>query len=509
MADVPQNSGSHIRSTVYPARSATGIAGLDDILRGGLTSDRLHLLEGVPGSGKTTLAMQWLLEGVKAGERVLYVTLSETEDELRMAAASHGWSIDGVNIHDIASVQEPLGADDQYTVFHPAEVELNATTQTILSEVDRIKPSRVVFDSLSEVRLLSGSTLRYRRQILALKRYFVGRRCSVLLLDDLTGSDRDLQVQSIAHSVIVLDQTNPDYGKERRRLRVVKCRANAFRGGYHDYVIRHGGLEVFPRLVASEHRRQIVGEKLAGGIKELDDLLGGGIEQGTSTLIIGPPGTGKSSLAAQFATAAAREGRKAAMFIFDESVQTLLTRATGLGLNLREHYEAGRASIQPIDPAELSPGEFTHAIRKAVEEDGASVVVIDSLNGYMNAMPDERFLTVQLHELLSYLSQMDVATLIVAAHQGFIGTQMAAAVDATYLADAAILLRFFEAGGEVRQAISIIKKRGGAHERTIREFRLETGGIRIGEPLREFRGVLTGVPEFAGKDGNLLEQKPR
>jgi len=356
----------------------------------------------------------------------------------------------------------------------------------------------VAFDSLSELRLLAANPLRYRRQILALKQFFVGRNCTVLLLDDLTSTDRDLQVQSIAHGVVRLEQVNPEYGAERRRLLVIKYRGVRFRGGYHDYIIQRGGLEVFPRLIASEHRSAHIMEKLSSSIAELDTLLGGGIERGTSTLIVGAPGSGKSSLAAQFVVSAADRGLKSALFIFDESTNTLLTRSAGLGIDLRKHLDEGRVTIQQVDPAELSPGEFAHAIRRAVEQQQASVVVIDSLNGYLNAMPDERFLTIQLHELLTYLGQAGVATILIGAHQGFIGGPMVAPVEASYLADTVILLRYFEAKGEVRLAISVVKKRGGAHERTIREFRMEDGRISVGPPLRDFRGVLTGVPIVEG-----------
>jgi circadian clock protein KaiC len=391
-------------------------------------------------------------------------------------------------------------------MFHPSEIELSETTKTILADVERTKPVRAVFDSLSELRLLAGNPLRYRRQILALKQFFNGRSCTVLLLDDMTGASHDLQVQSIAHGALRLEQLYPEYGSERRRLIVLKYRGVRFRGGYHDYTIQRGGIEVFPRLIAGEHRGNPSTEKLASGIAELDKLLGGGIECGTSTLIVGAAGTGKSSLAAQFVSAAAARGENAALFIFDESVNTLVTRAIGLGIDLRKPIEEGRVTIQQVDPAELSPGEFAHAIRRSVERQRAAVVVIDSLNGYLNAMPEERFLIIQLHELLTYLGQAGVATILIGAHQGLIGSQMITPVDASYLADAVILMRYFETKGEVRQAISVVKKRGGAHERTIREFRLETGRISVGQPLSDFRGVLTGVPIFEG-DNDASEEK--
>ncbi len=473
---------------------STGIEGLDDVLHGGITPSRLYLVEGVPGSGKTTLGMQFLCEGVRQGESVLYITLSESVEELHDIAGSHGWELAGINLRELVPSEKSLEPDDQYTVFHPSEVELTETTKLLLQDIENFKPTRVVFDSLSELRLLAGNPLRYRRQILALKQFFAGRKCTVLMLDDLTTSNRDLQVHSIAHGVIALEQRVPEYGSDRRRLRVVKFRGKTFRGGYHDYAIRTGGLEIFPRLVAAEHRRQGNHSRLSGGIKELDDLLGGGIELGTSTLLVGAPGTGKSTLTTQFVASAAARGQKSAMFIFDESMSTLLSRSEGMGIALGEHLATGMVSIQPVDPAELTPGELAQTIRHAVEHDGVRIVVIDSLNGYLNATPAEKFLIIQLHELLSYLGQRGVATLIVAAHQGLVGGTMVSPVDASYLADAVILLRYYEARGEVRQAISVMKKRGGHHERTIRDFKLSGKGIHIGEPLRKFRGVLTGVP---------------
>jgi len=498
MSTIPSSEADFAESVtdLRSARAATSIGGLDDILRGGLVRNRLYLVEGVPGSGKTTLALQFLIAGAAHGESVLYVTLSETEDELRQVARSHDFSLDRVKILELLPQAEGLGVEEQYTIFHPAEVELPETTKTILAEIDNSKPKRVVFDSLSEIRLLAGSALRFRRQILALKQYFLGRDCTVLMLDDMTSNDHDLQLQSIAHGVIRLETLNPEYGAERRRLTVVKYRGVGFRGGYHDFVIRRGGLEVFPRLVASEHRLEMDMRKLASGIPELDTLLGGGIEHGTSTLLVGPAGSGKSSLATQFVVSAAERGLNAALFIFDESVNILLSRSAGLSIDLAKHVEAGRVTIQQVDPAELSPGEFAHAMRSAVDRQHVSVIVIDSLNGYLNAMPEERFLAIQLHEILSYLGQASVATLLIGAHQGLIGTQMTTPVDASYLADAVILLRYFEAMGEVRQAISVVKKRGSKHERSIREFRMDAGGLRVGEPLRNFRGVLSGIPVF-------------
>jgi circadian clock protein KaiC len=478
-----------------PSRAATGIAGMDDVLHGGFICNRLYLIEGMPGSGKTTLALEFLMEGARRGESVLYVTLSETIEEVRAVADSHGWDLSKVHMRELGPTEGVLDSEQQYTVFHPSEVELSETTQKIIADIEKFSPTRIVFDSLSELRMLAGNPLRYRRQILALKQYFIGRGCTVLMLDDLTSGEHDINVQSICHGAVMLEHTLPTFGVQRRRLSVTKYRGSAFRGGYHDYVIRRGGLQVYPRLVAAEHRKESRRDRLQSGIAELDRLLGGGIERGTSTLISGAAGTGKSSLAALFSFSAAERGENAALFIFDESANTLFSRMAGLGVDLRKHVEGGRIKVTEVDPAQLTPGEFGFLVREAVEEQNASVVVIDSLNGYLNSMPDERFLVVQLHEILTYLGQQGIGSMLVAAHSGLISSNMSSPVDASYLADAVVLLRYFEAEGEVRQAISVVKKRGGDHERTIREFRIKQGRITVGEPLREYRGVLSGIPE--------------
>jgi circadian clock protein KaiC len=496
--DGTTSTESNVPGNDLEDKAGSGVSGLDDVLAGGFRRHRSYLIEGVPGSGKTTLAMQFLRSAASRGEPVLYVTLSETAEELQSVADSHGWTLEGVTIREIVPNEEALDPGAQSTMFHQSEVELATTTQQILHDVERLNPTCVVIDSLSELRLLSGNPLRYRRQILAMKQYFSARRCTVLMLDDLTATNHDLQVQSIAHGVLVLEQLNPEYGADRRRLRVRKYRGVNFRGGYHDYAIRTGGIEVYPRLVAAEHRQSSQRLRLPSGLAEIDALLGGGIEQGTSTLFVGAAGTGKSTLASQFVAAAAARGDNAAVYVFDESPITLLSRATELHIDLASAVESGRAMIRQVDPAELSPGEFTHAIRTAVEQGGAKLIVIDSLNGYLNAMPEERFLTVQLHELLTYLGQQNVATILVCAHQGLLGAHMTSPVDASYLADAIVLMRYFEARGEVRQAISVMKKRGSKHERTIREFGFADGRIHVGAALRDFRGILTGVPVFEG-----------
>jgi circadian clock protein KaiC len=483
-----------------------GIEGLDAVLNGGLPKHRLYLIQGEPGTGKTTLALQFLLEGVKKGQRVLYITFSESKEELIAVAESHGWDLSNVDLLELSAIEALLQPEAQNTVFHPAEVEMTQTTELLLAEVRRVNPARVVFDSVSEMRMLAGSPLRYRRQMLALKQFFSGEKCTVLLLDDLTSTPTDLQVQSIVHGVINLQKLHPEFGDERRRLNVVKLRGIKFIGGHHDYVIVRGSTKVFPRMVASDHMTHYPKTQSSSGIPRLDTLLGGGLDVGTSTLFLGPAGTGKSTLAIQYALAAAERGERAAIFAFEESMNTLLSRTQSLGMDLTKHMKSGMLEIRKIDPAELSPGEFADSIRRSVLERNVRVVVIDSLNGYLHAMPQEEFLTLQLHELLSFLGNQGVLTLLVLAQQGMMGAMMTTPVDLTYLADTVIITRYFEAMGQIKKAVSVLKKRGGAHESTIREFTIDRGGIEVGEPLANFQGVLTGVPVFHGDAGSILEE---
>jgi circadian clock protein KaiC len=477
-----------------PARIKMGVPGLDDILNGGLLPRRLYLVDGDPGAGKTTLSLQFLLEGMKHGEKSLYFTLSETRDEVIAGAESHGWSLDGIEIIEFIAKEKDLDADEQVTMYHPSEVELSETTKAVLDAVARVNPTRIVFDSLSEMRLMAQSSLRYRRQILALKQFFIGRKCTVLLLDDRTSEASDLQLHSIAHGVITLEQLAPVYGAARRRLRVIKFRGSDYRGGFHDFSINSGGLTVFPRLVASEHSEPFDRERIKSGVSALDDLLGGGPDRGTSTLLMGPAGCGKSTIAVQYAVAAAERGEHSVIFAFDESLLTLEARTEALGIRFKQGAEAGKVSVRSVDPAELSPGEFAYLVREAVETDKASVVVIDSLNGYLNAMPEEKFLTAQLHELLTYLGGRGVTTLMVVAEHGMLGTNMESPVDTSYLADSVVLLRYFEYAGRVKKAISVVKKRSGAHEQSIRELYFDAAGIHLSAPLTQFRGLLTGIP---------------
>jgi len=480
-------------------RLHTGIEGLDDILNGGFPRGHLYLVEGDPGTGKTTLALQFLLEGIRNGEKGLYVTLSESKQELEGVARSHGWSTESLLIYEMVPPEDEMGPDAQYTVFHPSEVELADTITAILKQVNAHQPQRLVFDSLSELRMLARDPLKYRRQILALKRHFSGRNCTVLLLDDRTAEgSSDLQLQSIAHGVINLQSLERDYGIRRRRVEVHKLRGSAFREGFHDYTIQTGGLSIYPRLIAAEHKPGFERRPVQSGLKELDDLFRGGIDTGTSTLLTGPAGCGKSTIAFRYAVSAAQRGEKAIIFTFDESLGTLIDRARGLDMDPTSLIERGLLDIYQIDPAELTPGEFVSRIRRLVDEEHLRVVVIDSMNGFLNAMPNERFLAMQLHELLSYLGQQGIATLLTLAQHGFIGA-MQTPVDVSYLADTVLLFRYFEYAGEIRQALSVIKKRSGPHERTIRELIMADGRVRVGAPLVEFKGVLSGVPRFIGE----------
>ncbi len=489
-------------------RISTGNAGLDDILGGGLDRHRLYLYEGRPGTGKTTLALEFLMEGARGGERVLYITLSETTRELQLVAERHGWDLAGVEIVELVPSETVLEPEQEITLLHPAELELGQTTRLILDRVEQINPSRVVIDSLSELRLLAQSSLRYRRQVLALKQFFANRNCTVVMLDDMTSHEGDLQLHSISHGVVLLEQLAIDYGAERRRLRVIKMRGMEFRGGFHDIKIVRGGIEVYPRLVAAEHHAEFSGDAISSGNPGLDQLLCGGLERGTNALLIGAAGVGKSSLALSWAMAAAARGERSAVFAFDEGRGTVLARARALGMDLDAAIGSGMVMLQQIDPAEMSPGEFAAIVRRRVEEDNARIVVIDSLNGYLNAMPDGRFLILQMHELLSYLGQRGVVTLLVLAQHGMVGPTETS-LDISYLSDAVLMLRYFEHAGTVRRAVSVVKKRSGPHERAVREFQFGSTGLVVGPQGTDFSGVLSGKPLYTGVPDSLLAEDPR
>ncbi|MDY6946037.1 MAG: ATPase domain-containing protein [Pseudomonadota bacterium] len=493
-----------------PGRSSPrvplGIEGLDDVLGGGITPDRLYLLEGSPGTGKTTLALQFLLHGAARGEACLYITLSETADELRAVADTHGWSLDDLTIFEMVS-EEEMEAEAEQSILHPAEVELGETTNRIIAEVQRLQPKRVVFDSLSELRLLAQHPLRYRRQILGLKQFFSRCACTVLMLDDRTSDPADLQLHSIAHGVITLEQSPRDFGAERRRLRIVKMRGIKFRGGYHDFELNTGGLIVYPRLVAADHRSTGTPAVVSTGLAELDALLGGGLMPASNTLLMGPSGVGKTTTAVSCMLAALHRGEACTYFLFDEGLTTLRMRSAALGMDLQPHLDCGRLTLLPIDPAELSPGEFVHRVRTAVEVEGTSFIVIDSLNAYLQAMPGERFLLLQMHELLNYLNQKSVTTLLILGQHGLVG-EMRSDLDLSYLSDTILLFRFFECRGELLTAASVVKSRTTAHERTIREFKLGPSGLRVGPALSDFQGVMSGLPTYRGAEP-LLESEDR
>src|SRR5438477_5070542 len=502
-----RKSAATASTKVTDVNCPSGIEGLDDILAGGLPSQGFYLIQGDPGSGKTTLALQFLLEGLRRGEKVFYITLSETRQELLQVARSHGWSIDKIPVLDLSAVESLLRPEAQTTVFHPSEVELTKVSQLLLDEVRKVKPKRVAFDSLSEFRLMAETALRYRRQLLTLKQQFAKLKSTVLLLDDKmdkSGTVIDPHVLSLTHGVIEMEQLSPDYGTSRRRLRVSKLRAVKFREGYHDYIIATGGLRVFPRMIAAEHRTDFRHGPVSSGIKELDALCGGGLDRGTTTLILGQAGTGKSTLALQYAVQMADQGERSMIFTFDETRSVMLSRAKALGFELEKAIESGTITVQQVDPAELSPGEFAVRILRGVEA-GCKLVAIDSLNGYLNAMPGEKYLNNQLHELCTCLNQQGVVTILVLAQHG-LAAAAEAPVDLSYLSDTVVNLRYFEAYGEVKQDIEVVKKRSGGHEKSIREFKLMSGeGIVTGEPLKQFQGVLTGVPVFRGSEKAILK----
>ncbi len=478
------------------AIATTGIPGLDHILGGGFPANRLYLIQGDPGVGKTTLGLQFLQEGVRLGEACLYITFSESHAEVEAVARSHGWSLEGIEVFEFDAVQKALEGERGGTVFHPAEMELSAVIKNVKHVLEKVRPKRLVFDSLSELRLLAGDSLRYRRQLLEIKSLASGIGCVPLLVDDRTATRDDLQLQSLAHGVVSLHRSSASYGSAKRRLEIVKLRGVAYREGFHDFAIRTGGLQVYPRLVAADHL-QVEGGVISSGVKELDALLGGGIDRGSGTLLLGPAGSGKSTVALKFAVSAAARGEKTVVFMFDESASMLRTRARGVGMDLAGLEKAGTIALYPVDAAEVSPGQFAFEVRKAVEQDGVRLIMIDSLNGYLNAMPDEKHLMLHLHELLAYAAARGVAVVMVISQHGVMGASIQQPIDASYLADTVVLFRYYEFEGEIRKAISVFKRRGGVHEPSIRALTLgPPQGVVVGEPLRNFRGVLTGTPQY-------------
>lgn len=480
--------------------AGTGVAGLDDVLVGGFERNHIYLIEGTPGSGKTTLATQFLIEGAGNGERCLYITLSETEAELRKSAASHGWDLDGITLLEVTPLE--ADPDQQQGMLHPSEVELGQTVNLIMAKVEELEPDRLVIDALTELRLLAEDPFNYRRQILALKRFFSERRCTVLALDDLTEATPGLQLHSVVHGVLNLEQRRMEYGVVRRRLSISKLRGIDFRSGYHDYVIRTGGITVFPSLVAAEHKKEFAPTPMSSNVAALDELLGDGLRRGTSTLLIGPSGVGKSTLAIQYALAATAHRERAAVFAFDENYRTASERARGLGLDLEGARRSGKLSWEDLSPTTLSPGEFVHMVQGHVDA-GAGIIVIDSLNSYIASMPEEQALLLHMHELLASLGNQGVVTIMIMAQHGLVGDTHAP-IDLSFMADTIVILRYFEAEGDVRKAVSVLKSRSGQHETTIREYHLSPGaGVNVGPPIRSFQGVLTGVPTYLGGPGSL------
>ncbi|WP_051093004.1 ATPase domain-containing protein [Methylobacterium sp. 77] len=496
--------------SIDPASDAlpvpTGVPGLDEILSGGYAAHRAHLIEGRPGGGKTTLGLQFLLDGHAQGERSLYITLSESKRELLSVAERHGWSLDGIDIYELVPPELSLDSEQQQSLVHSSDLELGETVRMALAEIERVKPSRVVFDSLSEIRLLSQGSLRYRRQVLALKSYFLLNNATVLMLDDLSAEDDDLNLHSISHAVIRLEQVTPEYGAARRRLHVIKMRGTQYQGGYHDFVIKKGGIRTYPRLVASDHHRSFTRDVVESGVPELDRVLGGGLDRGTTSLVVGPSGAGKSTLALSYLIAGLRRGERGVVISFDETRGIFLQRAASVGMPLEEFLDSGLLRIEQIDPADVSPGDFAGRIRDAVENESARLVVIDSLTGYMSAMSGQPYLVLQMHELVTYLNQQGIVTILILAQHGMVG-RMDSPVDLTYVSDTVVVLRFFEAAGRVRRALSVLKKRTGPHEDTIREFKIDARGLRVGDPLHDFRGVLTGVPTYDGNRDDLLNER--